>query len=286
MLYKKLLCCSIALSLFAMNTFVEAETVVSSSEAETAQNDDSLISWPDEADGFLNLKASHERSNEYAFGPKNSSAVGLNPVISLGAFTLDTGLYYGRQFSNMFVFKSERFLSKTVPSDKLKDFHDEIGDIKTIYDKAMDKNVNKAYFHREYTRLMFKDDTHNFRVVLGDTTTKNQIGNQQAITGAGISVFRQSGNGSVINSSSPIVITRPTKVECKLGDDILAIRVLAPGTYYIDDLPEEAKLPGVTIKLSDQLNRTVLLTVDYFGGYGMMKEDEYDFDLAVIYASK
>ena len=288
MLYKKLLCCSIALSLFAMNTFAatEGKDATSNSEVATSQNEDSLIPWPDEADGFLNLKASHERSNEYAFGPKNSSAIGLNPVVSLGAFTLDTGLYYGRQFSNMFVFKSERFLSKTVPSDKLKDFHDQISGVKTIYGKAMDKNVNKPYFHREYTRLMFKDDEHNFRVVLGDTTTKNQIGSQQAITGAGISIFRQGGNGSVINSSSPIVITRPTKVECKLGDDILAVRVLAPGTYYLDDLPEEAKIPGVTLKLSDQLNRSELLTVDYFAGYGMLKAGEDDFDLSVIYASK
>ncbi len=133
---------------------------------------------------------------------------------------------------------------------------------------------------------MYKNDSYNFRIVLGDTTTKNQIGSQQAISGAGISIFRQSGNGSVINSSSPIVITRPTKVECKLGDDILAVRVFAPGTYYLDDLPEEAKLPGVTVKLSDQLNRTELLTVDYFGGYGMLKENENDFDLSVIYSSK
>lgn len=280
---RRLLCCSL------LCVFVNGDlTAYEQGRVDAAGENDGNPSYfsDEEADGFLNVKASHERSNSYAFGPKNASAVGLNPVISMGAFTFDTGLYYGRQFSNTTVFKSERFLSKTVSGGKLKEFHDSINSIKDIYGKAMSKNVNDSYFLREYTRLLYKSDARNFRVVVGDTTTKNTIGNQQAITGAGISIFRQNGNGSVINSGSPIIITRPSKVECKLGDEILVARLFAPGTYYLDDFPEEAKIPGVTLKISDQLNRNEVLTVDYFSGYGMLKAGEDDFDLSVIYASR
>jgi outer membrane usher protein FimD/PapC len=79
------------------------------------------------------------------------------------------------------------------------------------------------------------------------------------------------------------VITRLSKIECKLGNDILSVRVYAPGVYYIDDLPEEAKLPGVTLKISDQLNRSDVLTVDYFSGYDVLKKGKNDFDVTALY---
>ena len=284
---KKLLCCSLLCAFMVENLIAQDQDKTNVvNNVVNGDEENASYFWDGESDGFLNIKASHERSNRYAFGPKNASAVGLNPVISMGAFTLDTGLYYGRQFSNMSVFGSERFLSKTVPGGMLKEFHESIDDVKSVYSKAMSKNTNDSYFLREYTRLLYKNDAHNFRVVLGDTTTRNTIGSQQAISGAGVSIFRQSGNGSVINAGSPIVITRPSKIDCKLGDDILVTRVLAPGTYYLDDLPEEVKIPGVKIKITDQLNKNEVLTVDYFGGYGMLKAGEDDFDLSVIYASR
>ncbi|MBR1733851.1 MAG: hypothetical protein IJ730_00120 [Alphaproteobacteria bacterium] len=288
-MFKQLLCCSIFCALIFSYATADAK-IEKKNEAKTEEenhNEDSLFSIGDEnAYGFLNLKAAHERSNTYAFGPKNASAIAMNPVISLGDFTIDADLYYGRQFSYSSVLNSERNLVRTVSSGLLKEFHDSSKQIKAIYAKAMDKNVNKPYFYRQYTRLLYNNDENNFRVVLGDTTTRNQIGYQQAVSGAGISIFRQSGNGSVINSSNPIVITRPSKVECKLGDDILVTRLFAPGTYYLDDLPEEAKIPGVTLKITDQINRSEVFVVDYFSGYGMLKEGEDDFDLSVIYASR
>jgi outer membrane usher protein FimD/PapC len=106
------------------------------------------------------------------------------------------------------------------------------------------------------------------------------------LTGAGICIFRQNGNGESINSSSPIVITRISKIECKLGNEILSVRVFAPGVYYLDDLPEEAKIPGVTLKISDQLNRSETLKVDYFSGYGMPDEGKDDFDFTFVFEHK
>lgn len=286
MLYKKSAGCYLAFFLFsAAGVFSMQESEAAVSENENSQDEETV--GLNDPDGFLNLRAAHERSNEYPFGPRNSSAIGLNPLVSIGDFTFDAGLYYGRQFSSTFVLKSERFLSKTAPKAKLRAFHESFRDIKKIYEKAMDKNVNKPYLYREYTRLAYVNNQRNFRVVLGDTTTRNQIGTQQALAGAGISVFRRSGNGSEIEAGSPIVITRPTKVECRLGDDILVTRFLAPGVYCLErDLPEEAKIPGITVKLSDQLNRKEELVVEYFGGFGSLKAGEDDFDLSVIYSSR
>jgi outer membrane usher protein FimD/PapC len=122
--------------------------------------------------------------------------------------------------------------------------------------------------------------------VLGDTTTRNSIGFQNSFSGVGISIFRQSGDGNVVNSSSPIVITRLSKIECKLGNDVLATRVYAPGVYYLDDLVEEAKIPGVTLKISDQLNRSDVLTINYFSGYNGLKKGENDFDVTALYHHK
>jgi outer membrane usher protein FimD/PapC len=106
------------------------------------------------------------------------------------------------------------------------------------------------------------------------------------LSGGGLSIFRQEGNGSVVNAGSPLVITRASKIECKMGDDTIATMVFAPGVYSIDDLPEEAKLPGVTLKISDQIKRKEVLNVEYFGGYGMPAEGKDDFDLTVVCGHK
>lgn len=234
---------------------------------------------------FLNFKVAHERKSNRAFGPQNTSACGFNPVISVGPITFDAAFYYGRQYSNSFVFGSERTLVRTIPETTIHDFHDNFGVINKAYAKGMDKNINKPHFFREYARILYTNESNNFRVVLGDTTTHNQVGSQKAIGGAGISIFRQKGNGSVLNASSPLILTTPTKLECRLGDEILVVRVLAPGVYYIDDLPEEAKIPGVKLKLSDQLNRGENLSIDYFGGYGMLAAGEDDFDISLLFES-
>jgi outer membrane usher protein FimD/PapC len=58
--------------------------------------------------------------------------------------------------------------------------------------------------------------------------------------------------------------------------------VFTPGVYTLEDLPEEAKIPGASIKINDQLNRTYTLKVDYFSGYGMLKAGKDDFDIAIV----
>lgn len=280
-MYSKLLCCSALALLFVgfSTTNTNAEQV----DTQETQNASIFGSAFGGLDGFLNIKAAHERRNDYAFGPKNGSAVAFNPVLGIGKFTADADFYFGEQFSFVPPMHGLRNMSRTVPVNTLQEFNKQYKNLSGSYKTAMEKNIYKEHFYRAYSRLTYQDDENNFRVVIGDTTTRNQIGNQHAIGGMGISIFRQGGNGSVINASCPIVLTRPSKIECKMGDDILAVRVLGPGTYYIDDLPEEARIPGVKLKISDQLNRSETLQIDYFSGYGMPKGGEDDFDISLIW---
>jgi outer membrane usher protein FimD/PapC len=259
--------------------FASNDTVVS----DDAKDSDKKSGYNSgELDGFLNLKTSHERSNENVLGSKNCSAVGLNPVIFYRNFRIENDFYYGRQFSCTGFLTGERNLSKITSNDKRNLFHKGFSKIKSTFSKGANDNINKAHLYRNYSRAVYENNKNNFKVVVGDTSTRNQIGFQQALSGFGVSVFRQSGNGSVINKSSPIVITRLSKVECRLGSEILSVRLFAPGIYSIEDLPEEAKLPGVTIKISDQLNRSDVLKANYFGNHELLDEGKDDFDATMV----
>ncbi|MDR1561037.1 MAG: hypothetical protein LBS23_01635, partial [Holosporaceae bacterium] len=244
---------------------------------------DKAIKEKSKIDGFLNIKTAHERDNDYFFGKKNTSAVGITPLISVGDnFVVDGDFYYGRMYSYGSVLRGESNLSKITSLENRALFHGNFKSIKKDLEPSYTNSLNKAHFYRNYTRVAYTNQKYDFKVVVGDTVTRNTIGFQQALSGLGISIFRLSGNGSIINSGSPVVITRVSKIECKIGDTVVATRILAPGVYYVDDLPEEAKLPGVTLKINDQLNRTEALKIDYFGGYGLLAEGKSDFDVTAV----
>ncbi|MDR2158102.1 MAG: hypothetical protein LBO02_02165 [Holosporaceae bacterium] len=229
----------------------------------------------EKVDSFLNIKTAHERANNYPLGPKNTSAVALNPVLSFGNFVVEGDVYYGRQFTfTPFLRNNFTVVSPMTNNDRAR------------LNSAAENTLDKAHFYRSYARGVYTDKEKDFRIVVGDTTTRNTVGFQTPLSGAGISIFRQSGNGSTINGGSPIVITRLSKVECKLGKQIVAVQLLRPGVYKISDLPEEAKLPGVDVKITDQLSRSEVVGVDYFGGYGTPPACKDDFDFTVVYAHK
>ena len=236
---------------------------------------------------FLNIKVAHERSNEHPFGAKNSSAIALNPVLFLlhkKNFVLEGDVYYGRQFTFGGYLKSAKNWS-TMVADRA-EFYKEFDMHKKNLNATTENTLGKAHFYRNWTRGVYTNSVKNFRVVAGDTTTRNTVGFLQALSGGGISIFRQNGNGSIINGGSPIVITRLSKVECRLNGEIIALQIFRPGVYSVNDLPEEAKLPGVSVKISDQLNRSEILNVDYFNGYETLALGEDDFDITVLFSHK
>lgn len=258
-------------------------------EENSKDNDGENINSPAETswnirDSFLNIKGMHERSGDYAFGPKNTSAIACNPVIRLGRFTVDSDFFYGRINSYASFCKDPRCISK-VASD-LPYFFNNYKNIKRPANNALKNDLDEAHFYRTYSRAIYNDEARNFVVIAGDTDTRNTIGFQQILSGAGITIYRQKGNGSEINCSSPIVITRVSKLECKLHDQILCVKILPPGLYTINDFPEEARIPGISLKISDQLSRSEKLKVNYFGGYSMVDEGSDDFDVTLVYDHK
>ncbi|MDR2645672.1 MAG: hypothetical protein LBC04_00620 [Holosporaceae bacterium] len=249
---------------------------------------DSIVnSDAEEKESFLNIETAHERNNEQVFGPKNTSAVALNPVLFLLSeknFVLEGDVSYGRQFNYGRYWKSPQRWS-AIAADKAA-FHDEFSLHRKGLLKVTENAVDKSRFHRTYTRGVYKNNAENFRAIIGDATTHNTIGFQQALAGAGVSIFRQDGNGDVINKGSPIVITVLSKVECRLSGKVIAARVLGPGLYSIDDLPEEAKLPNVSLKITDQFGRSEILKVDFNGGYKMLAPGLNDWDITAVCPAK
>lgn len=235
-------------------------------------------------DGFLNVKGSHGRDyNTYPFGPNNSTLFVANPVLMLDRvgyanydITVDGDFSYGR---------SSKF-EGYIKNGTIK----KISENEVLLDKSMfrarkaiqsgfTETVDKPHFYRNYSRVIVNAKSHDVKVILGDVATRSTIGFQKPFSGIGINIARQGGNGDIVNPGLPIVITRPTKAEVRLGEEILYVKILEPGTYTVDDLGETARLPGVKVKLSDQLNRSETLAVQYFSGYDMPDYGTDDFDL-------
>ena len=232
---------------------------------------------------FLNVKASHNRGdNEYPFGPKNTSMVCFNPYIGIGDFVLDADFSYGRSTKYAGFLRSAKGMSRITGSLK-KFFDNYYGSIYTDAVRSLQNTAYKTHFYRSYTRAIYNDKAHDIKIIVGDVATRNTIGFQTPFSGGGINISRQGGNGDVINPGLPLVVTKLSKAEVRLGNEILRIKILPPGIYTVDDLGEEAKLPGVTVKLSDQLSRSETFTVDYFSGYDMPDFGTDDFDITIAY---
>lgn len=233
---------------------------------------------------FLNVKGAHMRGdNTYPFGPKNTSMVCFNPFLDLGNLVIDADFSYGRSTKYAGFLKSAKGMSRI--TGNLPEFFDNYYDAKI--DKAAQKGfadtMDKSHFYRSYTRAIYNDKAHNIQIIVGDVATRNTIGFQQPFSGGGINIARQGGNGNVINPGLPIFISKLSKAEVRLGDEILRVVILPPGTYTVDRLCEEATLPGVTVKISDQVSRSETFTVDYFSGYDMPDLGTDDFDLTMAF---
>lgn len=262
-----------------ISEFVVAETQSdeqNSNETQTSDKIPSSSEW-----WFVNLNAAHMRSNRYPFGPKNSSMISATPVIYFNNITIESDFSYGRLPKYAGAATGPVGLSKITGDLPL--FFENVPTITKAVRPGFSETVNKAHFYRGYSRISFMAP-NGIRVVVGDVSTKNTIGFQQTLSGGGINISRQDGDGSVINPGLPIVITKPSKVEVKLKGEILRMLRLAPGTYTVNDFGEEAKLPGVIVKITDQLGRAETFKVEYFSGYDMPAVGKDDFDATVCFS--
>lgn len=234
-------------------------------------------------DGFLNVKFCHDRDNDRAFGPKNSSYVAFTPVLQVNDFIIESDFSYGRSFKYYRAMTGFRNLTRYVSSTSaFAKAYDADSKILSGVRRGASNGLDRPHFYRNYTRAIYNDESDNLRVMIGDTSTRSTIGFQQPMSGLGISIFRQSGDGHVISPGMPIVITKVTKAEIRLNGEILAVQILAPGTYTINDFCEEAKIPGAVVKIGDQLSRSEKLTINYFGAYDTPELGHDDFNISVI----
>ncbi|MDR0677234.1 MAG: hypothetical protein LBF57_00970 [Holosporaceae bacterium] len=270
------ICCFFVYSILFCKAFAEHQTEQTTVDVQTFETEENMPA----IDASVGIKALHERKDRYAFGGKNSSVVALTPALSMGEnFILEGDVSYGYHFKYTGALLSEKFLPSYLVGDR--------ATLHEVFDRSTmrvdsDKNINKPHFYRGYTRAIYNNKGNNFRAILGDAAMGNTIGFQSSFSGGGISIFRQDGNGNSINNGSPIVITRLSKFECRMRDQVVAVRILRPGVYSFDDLPEEAKLPDVKVKISDYLGRSEELVVDYWGGYGTLEEGKDDFIISVL----
>lgn len=265
-------------SMFVLGCFVCGSLLAQEENVDSKLNEDFSI------ETFLNVKASHNRGdNQYPFGPKNTSMICFNPYIGVGDFVLDADFSYGRSTKYVGFLGSAKGMSRI--TSNLPDFfeHYYSDGINKVVQKSYATSVYKPHFYRSYARAIYNDRTHNIKIIVGDVATRNTIGFQTPFSGGGINISRQGGNGNVINPGLPLVVTKLSKAEVRLGNEILRVKILSPGIYTVDDLGEEAKLPGVTVKLSDQLSRSETFVVDYFSGYDMPDLGTDDFDITLAF---
>ena len=252
---KKIFCVAFC-SLLCCYAFSENTT----NDKSATQTDKSILSDESNSfwDGFINIKGAHERDqNNYPLGPRNSSAIAMNPVLQIKNFVFEGDFYYGRQFKYSGALTGFRHLSKFMGN--VHDFSEANEKDRHLLNnarKGANNGLGKPHFYRNYTRAVYINEPNDFRIVVGDTATRNTIGFQQILAGAGISIFRQSNDGQVLDPGLPIVVTRLSKLEVRLGNEILAVKILAPGVYTVNDFGEEAKIPGAYLKLGDQLSRS------------------------------
>lgn len=283
---KKIFCaafCSLVYSVtFSDSDLVSSDDIVAANKSEQSspQEKNSNDFW----DGFINIKGAHERDqNNYPFGPRNSSAIAMNPVLQIKNFIFEGDFYYGRQFKYSGALTGFRHLSKFMGNvHDFSEANEKDSRLLNNARKGANNGLGKPHFYRNYTRAVYINEPNDFRVIVGDTATRNTIGFQQILAGAGISIFRQSNDGQILDPGLPIVVTRLSKLEVRLGNEILAVKILAPGVYTVNDFGEEAKIPGAYLKLSDQLSRSEKLKIDYFGNYGMPEAGKDDFDFTIV----
>lgn len=266
--------------LFVVACFVCSSLLAHAESSKLAKNSGSAGIFEG---SFLNVKATHMRENNYPFGPKNTSMVCFNPFLDMGNLVIDADFSYGRSYKYAGYLRSAKAMSRV--TGNLPVFFDNyyIAGIDKRVQEGYANTVDKPHFYRNYARAIYNDKAHNIQIIVGDVATRNTIGFQQPFSGGGINIARQGDNGKIKNPGLPIVITKLSKAEVKLGDEILRVTILPPGTYTVDDLGEEAKLPGVTVKISDQLSRSETFTVDYFSGYDMPDFGTDDFDLTMAF---
>lgn len=229
--------------------------------------------FEDNLDYFCNLSFYHARNNRRFWGANNETSFGVNPVISVGNFTLENDGIYGKNTTNYYsdIVKNSLFNNNYSYGDKL-----------------AQSNKLKHTYHHGYSKLSYNDKKNNFRAVFGDISPSVTFGTMQGIAGVGFAITRYEGmydfsGKKKINSQSAITLVYPSKVEVKHNGCIVQCSFYSPGTYSIFDLAPEARAgDGYEIKITDPMNRSYSVHVDLHGDKEVLPQGKDEFELLVV----
>lgn len=234
----------------------------------------------------MNVKYCHERNGEKYIPLENRNLIGFTPWIKAGNFFVDFDGYHGNQFYlNKHLQRNniDKYIgpSKICRFNKDKDkrgspIFEEYKRIK----KYVEKKNAKESFYRTTTRLGYKNPSgHGPNVLIGDITP-GIVGFLNCNAGLGFQV-KSGWETTSVGSVAPIVITKPSKVECYIEGILVNSMNLQPGVYVIDDLQPELRMHGAVLKIKDCTDTSIEYKVDCYGGKKPIKGGTNAYDFAI-----
>lgn len=259
-------------AMFVMTSFSEGLAVNAEPTNENPNKSSSYLE--DNLDYFCNLSFYHMRKNRRFWGASNETSFGINPVISVGNFTVENDGIYGKNTTHYFADKVQKSLFNN----------------NYAYNggKITKSNKQRHTYHHGYSRLSYNDKENNFKAVLGDVSPSVTFGPMHGISGMGFAITRYEGmynfsGKKKINSQSSITLVYPSKVEVKHNGCIVQCTFYSPGSYSIFDLAPEARAgDGYEIKITDPMNRSYSVYVDLYGDKYVLSHGKDEFELLVV----
>ncbi len=262
-----LLCCSYVVCTFA-GSVAESGKIVNDYPEQIEKPE--ISNEPSECtpDYFVNFTCQHVRENDYCWGPKNYSAVGVTPVVNFGNFSLCADQIIGR---------SESFIGPLAGNSPLAQVNANGCKPELI------RNLQKNDVKRGWSKLRYNNHKNGYVVSCGDISPMLTFGPMQGIPGAGISIYRSNysveNKKLVINTQTPIIIHYPSKVEIKKNGSTIQTTILNSGIYSIFDLAPEARVwDGCEVKIADQINRSYTFVIDMHADKKTLKNGDYAFE--------
>lgn len=246
----------------------------------------------DKASGIFDcgVSVATEFSGKDVLENQNGFVCALLPRLGTNEFFVESDLSFGRLKSMGGFPSSIKTLSRIVPPQQYLSFVEATKDqtYGSEFSRFRDYVKNRASqsrINRTYTRAFLKIENTN--VVVGDYSFSRGLGFQRNVAGCGLFItksanFSKSSGIQKIGKGTPIVITRTSKVDCILNGTTLTSRKFLPGVYKVADFMPEMQINNASIKIKDDLDRSVEFVVDLYASKDLMHDDGLDINFAIL----
>lgn len=145
--------------------------------------------------------------------------------------------------------------------------------------------TGKFKFHRNYSSLVYDFPHNEMTVYAGDVFGISQsYYSVPRLWGIGFRKKAPSSSVSNYNQSMQITILRESKVEIFVNGTLLRTQEhIAPGTYYLDDVPYSYGSNDVKIKLTDESGKTEIIDAGMFLDSSIIAPGSFSLDCSAGY---